>query len=138
MGTDIRKVKRDDLLYPDLSYKILGILFEAWGEIGYGHKEKIYQRAVAVAFKKAGLSFEEELPVKLSFRGERIGMYYFDFLVQGKIILELKVRNYFSRKDIEQLYSYLKAKNLKLGIIAHFTKDGVKYKRVVNIKQVRS
>jgi len=60
-------------------------------------------------------------------------IYYFDFLIDGKIILETKVRNYFSKKDIDQLCSYLKVKNLKLGIIAHFTKTGVKFKRIVNL-----
>ena len=49
-------------------------------------------------------------------------------------ILEIKVKNYFSKSDISQLYSYLKAKGLQLGIIAHFTKTGVKFKRVVNIR----
>ena len=61
-----------------------------------------------------------------------MGIYYFDFLIDNKIILELKVRNYFSNKDISQLYSYLKAKDIKLGLIAHFTRSGVKFKRVVN------
>jgi GxxExxY protein len=48
------------------------------------------------------------LPVNINYRGKKIGMYYFDFLIEDKIILELKVRNYFSIKDINQLYSYLK------------------------------
>ena len=60
-------------------------------------------------------------------------MYYFDFLIDKKIILEIKVGNYFSRKDIQQLFAYLKVSGLQLGIIAHFTSSGVKYKRVVNI-----
>ncbi len=63
-----------------------------------------------------------------------VGRYYFDFLIEDKIILEIKVRNYFSKKDIEQLNSYLKATRLKLGIIAHFTRAGVKLKRIVNLK----
>ncbi|PIS29970.1 MAG: hypothetical protein COT41_03880 [Candidatus Portnoybacteria bacterium CG08_land_8_20_14_0_20_40_83] len=70
----------------------------------------------------------------MNYKNKPIGIYYFDFLIDDKIVLEIKVRDYFSKKDITQLYSYLKAKNLKLGIIAHFTKTGVKFKRVANIK----
>lgn len=71
--------------------------------------------------------------MKVKYKGRELGIYIFDFLVFGKIVVELKVRNYFSKKDIEQLYRYLKATNLKLGLIIHFTKEGVKYKRIVNL-----
>jgi GxxExxY protein len=68
------------------------------------------------------------------FKGKKMGIYFFDFLIEDRIALELKARNYFSYKDIEQLYSYLKVKNLKLGILAYFGKDGVKFRRILNIK----
>ena len=92
----------------------------------------IREWAVSEGFKSAGIVFNEQLPVKIIYKDKKVGMYYFDFLVDNKVVLEIKVRNYFSYKDIDQLYSYLKAKNLKLGIIAHFTRSGVKFKRVVN------
>ena len=111
----------------------MGILFGIWTELGYGHKEKIYQSAAEGEFRSAGLKFQRELPARIVYKNNPVGLYYFDFLIDDKIILELKVRNYFSQKDIDQLYSYLKAKNLKLGLLAHFTKTGVKCKRVVNI-----
>jgi len=128
-----RKLERKDLIYPELSYQVIGILFEVWTKIGFGHKEEFYQRAAASAFRMAGLEFKEQLPVKIYYKGELVGMYYFDFLIENKVVLEIKVRNYFSRNDIEQLYSYLKAKNLKLGLIVHFMRTGVKFKRVVNL-----
>lgn len=127
------KVKRHDLLYPELCYKIMGVLFDVSNVVGKGHKEHFYQKAISHGFKKAGIQFQEQPPVKTQYKGELIGIYYFDFLVENKVVLEIKVRNYFSKKDIEQLYSYLKAKRLQLGIIAHFTDAGVKFKRVVNI-----
>jgi len=124
---------RKDIIYADECYKIMGLIFEMYNEIGYGHKENIYQKALAVAFKENKIEFQEQLMVNMTYKDKEIGKYFFDFLVDKKIILELKVRNYFSKKDIEQLYKYLKAANLKLGLIIHFTKDGVKYKRVVNL-----
>lgn len=126
-------LKRKDLIYPELSYQVARILFEVWSDVGIGHKEKFYQKAAAHCFDKHSLKYEEQLPVKINFKGTFIGIYYFDFLIENKIVLEIKVRNYFSKKDIEQLYAYFKARKLKLGIIAHFTKTGVKIKRVVNL-----
>lgn len=126
-------LKRDDLIYPELSYKIVGLLFEVGKEVGFGHKEHFYQKALSRAFSDVGISFEEQLPVRVNYKGKPAGIYYFDFFVDGKVVLEIKSRNYFSKKDIEQVFQYLKAKNLKLGIIAHFTKDGVRFKRIVNL-----
>ena len=129
----MRVLKKKDLIYPELCYQIIGILFEVWTRLGFGHKENIYQKAIAQEFKDINLNFTEQLPTKIFYKGKFVGIYYLDFLIQDKIILEIKVRNYFSRKDIEQLYSYLKSENLKLGIIAHLTRTGVKFKRIVNL-----
>jgi len=128
------RLRRKDIIYPGLSYKIIGILFNVWNTVGSNHKENFYQKAVARDFSEAGLDFKEQLPVKINYKGKPIGIYYFDFLIEDKVVLEVKVRDYFSKKDISQLYSYLKAKNLKLGLIVHFAKTGVRIKRVVNIK----
>ncbi len=129
----MKSLVRKDLIYPELCYQIIGKLFVVWGKLGFGHKEKIYQNAIEQELKDSEINYERELPVRIKYNDNLIGMYYFDFLVENKIVLETKVRNYFAKKDIEQLYSYLKAKNLKLGIIAHFTNSGVKFKRIVNI-----
>ena len=128
------KLKREDLIYPNLCYQIMGILFQVFKNIGFGYKEKIYHKAIIEEFKTLKIPFHSELPVKINYKNKIIGLYYFDFLIDDKIILEIKVRNYFSKKDIDQLYSYLKAKNLKLGILVHFTRTGAKFKRIVNIK----
>lgn len=131
--THKQELKRKDLVYPELCYQIMGILFEVWTEMGFGHKEKIYQNAIEHAFAQSNIKFRRELPVKIQFQGKDVGIYYFDFLVDEKVVLEIKVRNFFSKKDIVQLHSYLKAIKLKLGIIAHFTRTGVKFKRIVNL-----
>ena len=123
----------DKVIYPELSYKIIGILFNVWNSVGYGHKESFYQKAVRKTLKDESIPFEEQVKVKVKYREEEIGIYQLDFLIEGKIVLEIKKREFFSKKDIEQLYAYLKATKLKLGIIAHFTKSGVKFKRILNI-----
>jgi len=127
------KLRRKDLIYPELSYQIIGSLFDVWKELKFGHKEKIYQKALAEALKERNINFTRENPARIRYKEKIIGIYYFDFLIDNKIVLELKVRNFFSKKDIDQLYSYLRVKKLNLGIVAHFTKTGVKFKRIVNL-----
>ena len=127
------KLKREDLIYPELSYKIVGILFNTGKEVGFGHKENFYQKALMEAFRQAGLEVKEQVPIKMYYRNKFIGIYYLDFLIENKIILEIKSKSFFSKKDIDQIYSYLKAGNMKLGILAHFTRSEVLFKRILNL-----
>ena len=124
---------KTEVIYPELSYKIIGILFTVWNIVGYGHKENFYQKSIVKELESANVLFKEQLKVKMVYKGKEIGIYFLDFLIDDKIVLEIKKREYFSKQDIDQLFSYLKATKLKLGIIAHFTKTGVKFKRVLNI-----
>lgn len=126
-NTDVR------LIYSDLTHEIIGSLFEVFNNLGFGRKENIYQKALAQELSQGKINYAQQVYSKISYKGKTIGKYYFDFFIDDKVIVEIKVRNYFSIKDINQLYEYLKSSNLKLGIIAHFTKSGVKYKRVVNL-----
>ena len=126
------EIRKKDLLYPELSYKIIGILFGVFNALGYGHKEKYYENALAVAFDASGLKYQKQVYAELHFRDVVVGKYFFDFLIENLIVLELKQGNYFSQKNIEQVSSYLQTRQLRLGIIAQFTSKGVRYKRIVN------
>lgn len=127
------RLQRNDLIYPELSYEIMGILFEIYKEMGSGYREKYYQNATALRLKECCYKFQEQVFIPVYYKDNKIGKLFMDFLIEDKIVLELKKDDKFSRKNIEQVYSYLKAKNLKLGIIANFTKEGVKYKRILNL-----
>ena len=128
----MKNLKRQDLIYPELSYQIIGILFEVYNELGPGHHEKYYQRAISKAFKDGNLCFQEQVYTPLIFRDKKVGNYYFDFLIENKIILEIKKGDRFSKKHINQVLAYLRTKSLKLGIIANFGLKGVKFKRIIN------
>jgi GxxExxY protein len=125
---------RDDLVYPELSYKIVGLLYDVYNKLGYGYKEKYYQNATEVAFKRSNMQYKREVYCRLKYNATTIGRYYLDFLIEGKVVLELKKGNYFRKKNIEQVYEYLKANNLKLAILANFTQKEVKIKRIVNLR----
>jgi GxxExxY protein len=122
-----------DLVYPELSYKIIGILYDIFNTLGHGHKENYYQKAISAALYELNINFEEQVYYPMKYKDTIIGKYFFDFLIDNKIILEIKANDRFSRKNIEQTYSYLKAGGLKLGILANFTNNKVVFKRIVNL-----
>ncbi len=126
-------IRRKDLIHPELSYQILGILFEVFNDIGAGHLERVYQRAVAERMKRTGLQFQEQVRHVVQLDDQPIASYYLDFLVEKKIVLELKRGARYIRQDIAQVYAYLQASKLQLGILATFTDRGVAFKRVVNV-----
>jgi len=126
------------LIYRDECYKIVGILYKVFKDLGSELLEKHYQRAIAAALKTARIKFIEQHPVKIFYEGKLIGIFYIDFLIQigeAKIILEIKKNENFGVRNIKQVYGYLKPLDLKLGILANFTKTGVKYKRIVNLQK---
>ncbi len=135
MNTNIRikTVVRQDLLYPELSYRIVGILFDVFNTLGYRYQEKYYQRAIAQEFKCLGVIFQEQVVAPVIFKEKKIGSYIYDFLIDNKIILEIKRGDRFSLSDINQLDGYLKNSCLKLGILARFSSKSLLYRRIVNV-----
>ncbi|MBU2542630.1 GxxExxY protein [Patescibacteria group bacterium] len=126
------KLRRNDLLYPELSYKINGILFDIFRQVGGGHNEKFYQKCVRLGFEKERVFFKEQFYVPLKCYDKIVGKYFLDFLVDDKIILELKRGRVITSRLIEQVEGYLKALGLELALIACFTYGGVFIKRIVN------
>jgi GxxExxY protein len=126
-------VVKSDLLYPELSYKIMGVLFEVYNELGHGLSEQTYQKAVSVGFKNLSMKFQEQVYAPISFQGQKIASHYFDFLVEELIVLEIKKGDRFAKAHITQVYEYLRNKKLKLGILAYFAPKKVHYKRIVNL-----
>ena len=123
-----------ELIHKDLSFKVNGVLFDVFNTLGYGYKEMYYQRAIAEGLRQAGLRFEEQVSCPLYFKTVRIGVHRFDFFVEGKLILEIKQGDYFSKTHIAQLHGYLKSQNLSLGILAYYSSRGLKIKRIVNLR----
>ena len=124
-------LKRNDLLYPDLSFKIVGVLIDVYKQLGPGHQEKYYQKAVSLGLVKAKLKFTEQKHVPLQFDGIDVGRYFLDFLIEDKIILELKKGEFIPKETFDQVKGYITVLNLQLAIIANFTLHGVFYKRII-------
>jgi len=113
--TKTRTLRRADLVFPELSYQIVGALYDVYNELGPGHLEKIYQRAVAEALGQRKLKFEEQVPFGVQFHGKEIGKCYFDFLVENKVIVELKQGDRFRKQNIDQVIACLKSFKFAIG-----------------------
>jgi GxxExxY protein len=126
-------MNKNKLIYKDLSYQIIGVLFEVSNELGYGYQEKYFEKAIADGLKLRRINYKKQIIYKIVFQGKTIGYYRLDFLIDNKIILEIKTGKRFSKKDFDQVKGYLKATGKKLAIMAIFTYNGVKFYRVLNL-----
>ena len=128
----MKALKRQDLFFPELSYKVVGCAFEVHNALGGGHHEKYYQRALAAAFRNSKLAFNEQVYYPLRYREQIVGKDFFDFLVEDRIIVEIKKGSRYSIKHINQVLEYLKSSGLKLAILINFASDEVSFKRIIN------
>jgi len=122
----------DKLIYPELSYKITGILFTVHNELGRFRNEKEYGDAIEKYLGKFNMNYEREKILPPSFEQELKGRNKIDFLIDNKIILEIKTERLLTRDDYYQTKRYLVALNKKLGLLVNFRDKYLKPKRILN------
>ncbi|RPI88248.1 MAG: GxxExxY protein [Chloroflexi bacterium] len=120
------------LLYQELSYVLIGIMYEVHNQLGPGFTEDIYEKAVATELEIHGIPYEKQKVVEVYYKKKLMGTYRLDLVVEDKIILELKAVTALNDVYREQLLSYLKATGLRLGILVNFGAKSVERERVVN------
>jgi GxxExxY protein len=119
------------MLYEDLSEKIIGCFYKVYNNLGYGFLEKVYENALVIEFRKAGIDFERQVPVKVFYEGEIVGEYVCDFIVGGKIVVEVKALKILSGSWEAQLLNYLRATDLKVGLLLNFGREAEFKRRVM-------
>ena len=135
MDTDIdKRINTDkDLLHSELSFKLRGAIMTVSNKYGKGLKESIYQNALAEELTKLGLNFVQQPRITIySFdSGKPLGTYVPDFVIEDKIILEIKATDFTVQKFEEQQLSYLKASKYELGFLANFNAPKLYIKRSI-------
>jgi GxxExxY protein len=120
-----------EILYKELSYRIIGCVFDVFREVGPGYDEFTYHHSLQVRLTKDGLSFFSKPHFKLHYRGVEIAELEPDYLVDDKIILELKsIQSDFEPENYTQIISYLRLTNKRLGILINFGLLEANFKRV--------
>lgn len=122
-----------EFLYKDLSYKLQGIFFEIRNRYGPGQKESVYANLVAEQLDQAAIPYEREkrLTILPQETNKTVGIYQPDFLIDGKIILELKSTRYPIRQDEQQLYYYLRNSSYEVGYLINFGLPELFIKRII-------
>jgi GxxExxY protein len=122
----------EKVLYPDLSYEIMGAVYEVHNHFRPGFSEELYERALMLEPKTRQISFEQQKTIQVSYKGESLGIYRLDLVVADQIILELKAVSVLNDTFRQQVRSYLKATGLRLGLLINFGTHKVQCERVVN------
>lgn len=122
-----------ELKYKDITEKVIGAAFEVHKFLGNGFQEVIYQRALAYEMFKAGLAFEREKEQEIYYKDldEPIGTRRADFIVEGKILVELKAIVQLEDVHLAQVLNYLKAYKLEVGLLINFGSKSLTFKRLV-------
>lgn len=121
-----------DLIYKDLSYKLTGLVYEIDNSIGYGQSEKIYADILEKILIREKIAYSREVYFPIKIDNKVVKKFYFDFIIENKIVVELKASDINYKQVCSQLFKYLKVSNLKLGLVFRFTKSGVRHKRIPN------
>ena len=115
----------------ELTYKINGAVFEVNRILGAGFLEKVYENALVLELKKQGLKVESQVPISVIYKGNVVGEYTADILVEDKVILELKAVDKIQKIYEAQLLNYLKATGMKIGLLVNFKHPKAEIKRLL-------
>ena len=124
---------QNKVLHPELSYELTGILFSVHNELGRFCNEKQYGDGVEKYLKQRNMVYEREKILPASFAGEIAGRNKVDFLIEDKIILELKASRMLTKEDYYQAKRYLVALHKELGILVNFRQRFLTPKRILNV-----
>lgn len=129
------KVKNQSgiLLYSKLTEKIIGIFYEIHNLYGSGHKESVYQNAFEEKLNMADIPFKREVVISIKSQdsGKLLGSHRLDFVIDEKVVVEMKAIKFTPRKLEQQLYSYLKNSKYRVGLMVNFGSSKLYLKRVI-------
>jgi len=106
--------------HEEISEKIIKAFYSVYNILGYGFMEKVYENALAIEFEKEGLSFEKQAAIEVLYDEKVVGNYIADFIVDGKIIVEVKAVVQLCGKEENQLLNYLTATDKEVGLLLNF------------------
>lgn len=124
------------MMYEELTRTIIGCAMEVHKRLGNGFQEVIYQRALDIEMKLAGLNFTREMEMNIFYRDHEIGTRRVDFFVEHKIMVELKAVIKLEDVHLAQAMNYLEAYKMEIGLLINFGAKSLEFKRVHNNKRL--
>jgi GxxExxY protein len=120
----------------ELTRKIIGCAFRVHRELGSGFLEKVYENAMVIELRKAGLAVRQQAPISVQYDGHVVGEYFADLLVEEEVVCELKAAMDIAPEHETQLVSYLSATGKNIGLLLNFGKS-VAVKRKYRVHTTR-
>lgn len=121
----------EDFLYPNLTYKIRGAMYKVHKTLGSGHKEIVYSKALEREFKLQKISFVTEKTLPVTYEGVKVGYYKPDFIIEDKVLLEIKALPFLTNQSENQITYYLKGTSYRLGLLVNFGANSLVIKRKI-------
>jgi GxxExxY protein len=106
--------------HADITEKIIGAFYEVNNALGYGFLEKVYENAMAIELRSRGLRVQQQARVLVYYRGQQVGEYFADLLVNDCVIIELKTTEALVDEHHAQILNYLKATQIEVGLLMNF------------------
>jgi GxxExxY protein len=123
-------MKNNDFLHKELSEKIIEASLEVMRELGSGFLESVYEKSVLITLSQKGIPARSQVPLKVMFRGEVVGEYFADILVDDRIIVELKTAKSLLPEHQAQVINYLRATGKDVGLLINFGTPRLEVKRL--------
>ena len=118
------------LLHKEITDIIIQVFFKVYNELGYGFLEKVYENSLMLELRKRGLEVSQQHPIKIFYDTTNVGNYFADILVASEVIVEIKASEKIIKAHHNQIVNYLRASNIKVGLLLNFG-EKPEFKRVV-------
>ncbi|HMP92613.1 MAG TPA: GxxExxY protein [Phnomibacter sp.] len=118
------------LKHQELTSIIINCFYQVYNKLGYGFAEKVYQHAMVFELMRHGLKVEAQYPVRVHYDGHLVGEFFADILVEEKVVLEIKAVKAIMPEHEAQLFNYLKASNVEVGLLFNFGPEACFIRRV--------
>jgi GxxExxY protein len=106
--------------YEDLTCRIIELFYKVYNGLGYGFLEKVYENALVIECRKAGLDAKPQAPIQVHYDQQIVGEYFIDLLIEKAVIVEIKAAKALSKEHEAQLLNYLKASEIEVGLLLNF------------------
>ena len=120
------------MIHEELTEKILKACFEVSNELGNGFLESVYEKALVIVLTAMGLKVQTKVPLKVMFRGQIVGEFFPDIIVEDMVIIELKAVKALAPEHLAQVMNYLKATGIEVGLLVNFGSTRLEYRRFGN------
>jgi GxxExxY protein len=122
---------KEEYKYSDITSKVIGCAMKVHTALGNGFQEVIYQRALDIEMRKAGLVFARELEMPIFYDNQEIGTRRVDFFVENKVMVELKAITQLEKVHLAQVLNYLEAYKMEIGLLINFGDTSLKFHRII-------